>query len=361
MLTAINIPTTQQGIFDGRLIDIVIEMMIDFRHMHQKTTAGLRLFILFLSLGVPFLACAQQPDTLIKKLDSLHLKTDSAGKQLNNTEPAAYNEDTKLTVPAYFTLVLSDLKQAFTKPFHMKKKDWIKVGEFVAVETALSFVDEAIQSNALDLRNRSKPVRDINSFVTNFGGAYEVYTLVALGSYGFTFKKTKLVTTTFLATQAYLTGAAVEGVVKLISGRQRPDFYEPGTLQVDPAFRGPLYQGRDVYGNKLNSSFPSGHTTVAFAAATVFAMEYKDKPLIPILSYTAATIIGLSRIVENRHWFSDVVAGAALGYLTGRQVVNNYHRYAKLKSPLQKKNTVVFNLDYHFGRVMPGVVYKFRS
>ncbi|MDB5209257.1 MAG: phosphatase family protein [Sediminibacterium sp.] len=329
--------------------------------MQKKTSARTRFFILLLSFGVPLLGISQKPDTLIKKLDSLHLKTDSAGKQVNNTEPEAFNEATKLTVPAYFALTLSDIKQAFSKPFHIKKKDWIKIGGFVALETALSFADEKIQENALALRNKSKPVRDINSFVTNFGGAYEVYTLVALGTYGYAFKKTKLVTTTFLATQAYITGSAVEGVIKLLSGRQRPDFYEPGTLQIDPAFRGPFYQGKDSYGNRLNSSFPSGHTTVAFAAATVFAMEYKDKRLVPILAYSAATIIGLSRVVENRHWFSDVVAGAALGFLTGRQVVNNYHRYAKLKAPELKKNTVVFNLDYRFGRVLPGIIYKFRS
>ncbi|MCW3117807.1 MAG: phosphatase family protein [Chitinophagaceae bacterium] len=329
--------------------------------MQQKTTYLFKCLIFLFGFGFPFLAFAQKPDTLIKKLDSLHLKADSAGKQLNNTEPEAYNESTKLTVPAYVTLIVSDIKQAFTKPFHIKKKEWVKIGGFIALETALSFADETIQTNALTFRNNSKPVRDINSFVTNFGGSYEVYTLVALGTYGYVFKKTKLVTTTFLATQAYITAAAVQGVVKLITGRQRPDFYEPGTLEVDPAFRGPFYQGKDVYGNQLNSSFPSGHTTAAFAAATVFAMEYKDKRLVPILSYTAATIIGLTRIVENRHWFSDVVAGAALGFLTGRQVVNNYHRYAKLKAPEQKKNTVVFNLYSHFGRLMPGIIYRFHS
>jgi hypothetical protein len=89
-------------------------------------------------------------------------------------------------------------------------------------------------------------------------------------------------------------------------------------------------------------------------------MEYKDHPLIPIIAYSAATLIGLSRMVENRHWFSDVVAGAFLGYFTGKQVVNNYHRYAKLKEPLQKKNGVVFNLDYELGHLMPGLLYTFK-
>ncbi len=51
---------------------------------------------------------------------------------------------------------------------------------------------------------------------------------------------------------------------------------------------------------------------------------------------------------------------AALGYLTGRQVVNNYHRYSKLKAPQQNKNTVTFNLGYSYGHLMPGLIYKFK-
>src|SRR5207302_1941254 len=119
--------------------------------------------------------------------------------------------------------------------------------------------------------------------------------------------------------------------------RQRPSYYDPETHENDPSWHGPFFQfQKDKNGNKPDyfrySSFPSGHTTVAFAAATVFAMEYSDRPLVPIIAYSAATLIGLSRITENKHWDSDLIVGAALGYLTGRQVVNNYHRYARIKN-----------------------------
>ncbi len=319
-------------------------------------------FVLPFIVTIPVSCYAQQADTLIKKLDSLQLKKDSIGKpQLNNITPEAYNEDTKLTPSSYLILIGSDLKQAFTKPFHMKKKDWLNAGGFVLLEVGLSFADRSIQSNALQLRTNSKTVRDISNYVTQFGGLYEVYTLVGLGAYGYIFKNNKLVTTTFLASQAYITGEAITSVVKFITGRQRPDYYISATANPEPNFHGPFSGVKDLSGNKINSSFPSGHTTVAFAAATVFAMEYKDKPLIPILSYTAATLIGLSRVTENRHWFTDVLAGAVLGYFTGKQVSDNYHRYAKLKAPAQKKNTVVFHLDYRFGTPMPGFIYKFHS
>jgi membrane-associated phospholipid phosphatase len=302
---------------------------------------------------------SQKPDTLIKKLDSLSRKTDSAGGQKNNINPAAYNENTRITFSTYFILLGSDLKQEITAPFHLTHRDWIHVAEFAMVEGGLFFADEPVQRYAFDLRNRNAKVANVSKYVTRFGGAYETYVLASLGAYGFLFKNEKIKTTTLLATQAYITGGAMESLLKLLSGRQRPSFYNPNSLEAEPKFNGPFSSGKDVNGNRINSSFPSGHTTVAFAAATVFAMEYKNHPIVPIISYSAATLIGLSRITENKHWITDVVAGAALGYLTGRQVVNNYHRYSKLKAPKQKKNSVSFNLQYNYHQLMPGIVYKF--
>lgn len=315
--------------------------------------------ITVLSIGISL--AAQKPDTLIKKLDSLSKKTDSAGGQVNNTSATAYNEATKITFPSYFILLGSDLKQAFTKPFHMTKRDWITTGKFLIVAGAVSLVDKPIQKEGLKLRNSSSTLRHVSAQVTNFGGMYEAYTLAALGTYGFLFKNEKMKTTTLLATQAYITGAAVESVLKFVSGRQRPYVTDSTKVQANPTFYGPFYKTpKDPNGNTTNSSFPSGHTTVAFAAATVFAMEYHNRPLIPIVAYSAATLIGLSRITENKHWATDVLTGSAIGYLMGKLVVNNYHRYAKLKAPQQKKNSVSFNLQYNYGVLMPGLTYKFR-
>lgn len=321
-----------------------------------------RLLVLFpLSFLFAYSGYSQKPDTLIRKLDSLDRKQDSAGAQINNIHPGAYNENTRITFPGYFILLGSDLKQAFTKPFHMTGKDWRTTGQFALAVGALSLADRPVQRYALKVRKKNPRLQNVSSYVTNFGGAYEAYGLGVLTAWGFLFKKEKLKTTTLLATQAYITGGAVGTVVKFFTGRQRPYSANPDSVTVTPKFGGPLYKSpRDATGKKIYSSFPSGHTTVAFAAATVFAMEYRDKPLIPILSYSAATLIGVSRITENKHWITDVVAGAALGFLSGRQVVNNYHRYAKLKAPRQPKNTVTFSIrPDDFGHLLPTMVYKF--
>lgn len=63
-----------------------------------------------------------------------------------------------------------------------------------------------------------------------------------------------------------------------------------------------------------HNSFPSGHTATAFTSATMLHMEYGWRnPWFSIGGYTAAAITGVSRICNNRHWLSDVVAGAGVG------------------------------------------------
>lgn len=319
-----------------------------------------RIILLLLVLTYSGNLFAQQPvDTLFNKLDSLSNKSDSLGYQNNDTRKAAYNSTTKISFRDYFVLLGSNIKQEFTKPFHMTGEDWKKFGIFSGVAVATAFADEPIQRNALALRERSRVVRNTGKFISNFGGVYEVITLAGLETYGLATKNQKIKTTTLLATQAYLTGSVVESVLKTLTGRTRPNYYSTGQ-EAEPKFTGPFGNtSRDGNGKRSNSSFPSGHTTVAFAAATVFAKEYANHPIIPIIAYSAATLISVSRITENKHWATDVLVGAALGYLTGKQVVNNYHRYAKIKESAKTKKQITYSLNYHFGRLMPGLVYSF--
>ncbi|MDY3979950.1 MAG: phosphatase PAP2 family protein [Tidjanibacter sp.] len=65
------------------------------------------------------------------------------------------------------------------------------------------------------------------------------------------------------------------------------------------------------------NSFPSGHTAMAFMAATMFHNEYGHlSPWISLAGYSLATATGISRALNNRHWFSDVVVGAGIGILS---------------------------------------------
>ena len=63
-----------------------------------------------------------------------------------------------------------------------------------------------------------------------------------------------------------------------------------------------------------DQSFPSGHTALAFAVARSIDKEFRRESVwIPIVSYAAATAIGVERVVSDRHHWYDVVAGAGIG------------------------------------------------
>ena len=71
-----------------------------------------------------------------------------------------------------------------------------------------------------------------------------------------------------------------------------------------------------------NQSFPSGHTSTSFMWATVAANHYGWKVGLP--AFLAASYIGASRLSNKSHHLTDVVAGAALGYIVGSTVSRRY-------------------------------------
>ncbi|MBO7101215.1 MAG: phosphatase PAP2 family protein [Bacteroidales bacterium] len=69
--------------------------------------------------------------------------------------------------------------------------------------------------------------------------------------------------------------------------------------------------------NNAPTSFPSGHTFSATAAAEILRREYGEEyPWMAVAGYTVATLVGAMRIYNNRHWVGDVLAGAGLGILS---------------------------------------------
>lgn len=75
--------------------------------------------------------------------------------------------------------------------------------------------------------------------------------------------------------------------------------------------------GRPRPGESENrQSFPSGHSAVSFATATSLTYAYGWKAA--VITYPLATFVAATRVAKNTHWFSDVVAGAFIGYWVGR-------------------------------------------
>ena len=79
-------------------------------------------------------------------------------------------------------------------------------------------------------------------------------------------------------------------------------------------------------------SMPSMHVASSFAAASVMSGA-SESPWAKAAYYSAATFVGLSRIVDDQHWASDVILGAAIGELCGR-IVARHHANGKRRFTL---------------------------
>jgi membrane-associated phospholipid phosphatase len=87
------------------------------------------------------------------------------------------------------------------------------------------------------------------------------------------------------------------------------------------------------------NSFPSGHTAQAFAAATFLAKEYGHESIwFSVGAYSAAAAIGVLRIMNNRHWLSDIWVGAGIGILS-TNIAYLTHQYKWH----DRKNRLVFS------------------
>jgi membrane-associated phospholipid phosphatase len=105
-----------------------------------------------------------------------------------------------------------------------------------------------------------------------------------------------------------------------------------------------------------NFSFPSGHTATAFLCAEFLRQEYKDRsPWIGAGGYAVAVFTGYLRMYNNKHWFSDVLAGAGGGIFSTRV---SYWVYPKLKNLILSKPapaTALLLPTYQSG--MPGFCF----
>ena len=82
-------------------------------------------------------------------------------------------------------------------------------------------------------------------------------------------------------------------------------------------------------------SFPSSHTALAFVSATFLHEEYKDRSIwYGIAGYSIATASGVLRMMNNKHWMSDVLVGAGIGILTTKAM---YLLYPSIKSGVAGK------------------------
>ncbi|MBO6576538.1 MAG: phosphatase PAP2 family protein [Rhodothermales bacterium] len=119
---------------------------------------------------------------------------------------------------------------------------------------------------------------------------------------------TRLQDASFTGLEAVIVANLVTNSFKAAFGRSRP--YEGDGSRRFAPFSG-------------HRSFPSGHATTAFAALTPFARYYGGVPAVVL--YGAAAATAFSRMAIGVHWFSDVLAGSAIGFATA-SALTRLHR-----------------------------------
>lgn len=206
----------------------------------------------------------------------------------------------------FFKNILRDQKAIWLAPFHVRRSDakWIVpagIGMAALVTTDRMTGDEIGESH-----RQVKASRVISYEGSIYGLGVVAGTFYLLGR---TNNDARARETGVLSAEALLDSLIVGGALKEISQRARP---------ADGVERSEFFDG--------GSSFPSGHSTQAWAVATVIANEYQHRRAVQIAAYGIASAVSVARFTGHKHYLSDVVAGSALGYCIGKYVYNAHHR-----------------------------------
>jgi len=242
---------------------------------------------------------------------------------------------------------LKDAGRIWTAPFRIRQRDVAPLLVLTAATAFLIAGDEGIRDGVQDFVARNTWVSGTADAVDEMGNLGAWATAGAFFGAGIIFKDLKARETGYLAASAMLQTFLVDNFFKGLTGRQRP-FFADG----EDHWSGPVgfWKRFDKDEEARYVSFPSGHTANAFALATVVAMQYRDEPWVPVLAYTVAASVGLSRMALDRHWASDVLVGAVVGHFVSRLVVRNHRRRQRLVPALScSGRAVVLSLSYDLG------------
>ncbi len=226
-----------------------------------------------------------------------------------------------------FARIGGDLFTQLTSVFHMSKESamWMGVGVFVTGVLIAS--DQATYNTIHRTKQNNSWMRKTSPYISNFGSWYGVSVIGAFTGLGLVMHNQKALETSYLAAESFLTSGLWVRALKMLAGRERPSAKNIYSHESGGEWWGPMveFSSKRNGGRSVSSfdAFPSGHTASAFSIATVFANQYSSTPVVPIISYSLASLVGIARIIDDTHWASDVFVGAVIGYLTSKEVMFN--------------------------------------
>ncbi|MDO8812270.1 MAG: phosphatase PAP2 family protein [Gallionella sp.] len=241
----------------------------------------------------------------------LFLQSLSAGALLFSLSQPAQAAD---AAPTYPQLVVDDIKHVVIAPSRWEKQEWQNLGlATLAVVGTAAVVDRPWRDGMRRHSGTSTFMRNVE----RFGAEYSLGVLGGFYLAGAVWNNDKATTVAQDGLAASLIASGiVTPALKYATGRSRPR--ENADIAHSRPFSGA-------------ASFPSGHTTQAFAVASVISAHY-DETWVTYSSYGVAGLVGLARTYHDAHFASDILAGALIGTLVGQSIVahNQQRRSGKV-------------------------------
>lgn len=202
------------------------------------------------------------------------------------------------------------------------RSDWILLGGLLASQLVVFPLDDDLRELAADWRGPASD--DVAAALRPLGRTKELAAVsAATYALGMVISNRRVADFGLHALVSLALSNAVTGGLKAVTGRARPI-----TRQADGTWirRDPddwdLFGGWGSDGER--TAYASGHTSNAFALATVFAEELGGAA--GWVAYPIAAGVAWSRLNDEAHWASDVVMGALVGIASGQLVVRHGHR-----------------------------------
>jgi hypothetical protein len=189
---------------------------------------------------------------------------------------------------------LGDAKAYVLAPLYWDEEDWAGFAATAAAVAAAHHYDDNVRAHFAPAGFSSGDPHELRDFLPAAALTGGVLLTGLLGDQ-------KALSTSFDMIESAVFAGATTEVLKFAAGRDRPD----ETVDSSRWFTG-------------GDSFPSLHTSVAFAVAASFAERDADNQWARrIVAYGLATGTAYLRVKDSQHWLSDTVAGAAIGISTG--------------------------------------------
>lgn len=207
-----------------------------------------------------------------------------------------------------------DLKQAIVKdaehfiefgrdlakaPINFDETDLTFLTSGLAIVGASSFLDAEIRNIAL--KNQNKFGKNLIEFDDYHGNFYSLIPPAVLYTYGLTFSDEKTRNVGLKTIESFFYSGLIVFGLKILTGRERP------------YVNGDVYKFQPMDGSFRYRSFPSGHSTISFAVSFSMAHLYENFYWKGAW-YTMGALTSISRVYNDKHWFSDVLMGAGIGY-----------------------------------------------